>query len=248
MGRLSGQVAIVTGASRGMGAAHARAFAAEGAQVLLTDVLAAEGAALADELGSNARFAAHDVTRADDWDRVIALAEESFGPVSILVNNAGVGVYSPIEVMTEDEYRRVIDVNQVSTFLGMKAVAGSMGRAGRGSIINISSVAGFIGEAGTVAYAASKFAVRGMTKVAAKELGPQGIRVNSVHPGVIESPMALENDDPQALAAAKAYAAATPLGRMGRPQEVSNLVVFLASEESSFATGAAFVIDGGTIP
>lgn len=245
MGRLDDRVAVVTGAARGMGASHARCLAAEGARVLLTDIREDDGKSLADELGENALFVTHDVTSASDWERAITTAETTYGPVNILVNNAGIAAYTPIEECTEDAYRRLIDVNQVSVFLGMKSVIGSMSKAGSGSIINISSVAGFVGEANTVAYTASKFAVRGMTKVAAKEFGARGIRVNSIHPGVIETPMV--TDTPEADAVLKAVAATAALRRIGQPNEVSNLVAFLASDDSSFITGAAFVVDGGVI-
>jgi 3alpha(or 20beta)-hydroxysteroid dehydrogenase len=242
---VDGRVAIVTGGARGMGASHARALVAEGAKVLITDRLVDQGQALAGELGEDARFEPHDVTVSDQWDRVVATAEEAFGPVDVLVNNAGVAAYTPIEAMSEAQYRRVIDVNQVACFLGMKAVVASMLRAGAGSIINISSVAGLIGEANTVAYTASKFAVRGMTKVAAKEFGPRAIRVNSIHPGIIETPMVTDN--PQAEEVIAAVARSAPLRRIGQPRDVTNVVLFLASDESSFVTGAAYVVDGGVV-
>jgi 3alpha(or 20beta)-hydroxysteroid dehydrogenase len=243
MGRVDGRVAIVTGAARGMGAAHARVLVHEGARVLLTDMLEEDGRRLADELGDHARFASHDVSSAADWERVIGTAEEEFGDVAILVNNAGVGFAAPIGATTESDYRRVIEVNQLGNFLGMKAVLESMTRAGGGSIINVSSVAGFVGEPYGIAYSASKFAVTGMTKVAAKELGPQGIRVNSVHPGVIDTPMI--SGTPGAQEIIHAATVATPLGRVGRPEDVSAVVLFLASDESSFVNGSAYVVDGG---
>lgn len=245
MNRLEGRVAIITGAARGMGAAHARAFVREGARVVLTDVLEDEGRRVAAEIGDRARFVTHDVSRAEDWDRVVAAAEQAFGDVGILVNNAGMGFASPLEATTEAQFRRVVEVNQVSVFLGMKAVLASMTRAGGGSIVNVSSVAGLAGSVGATAYAASKFAVTGMTKVAAKELASRGIRVNSVHPGLIDTPMI---QIPESLEIVRAAAAATPLGRVAQPEEVSNLVVFLASGESSFITGAAHVVDGGFLP
>ncbi|WP_022979781.1 glucose 1-dehydrogenase [Ideonella sp. B508-1] len=245
MNRLEGRVAIITGAARGMGAAHARAFVREGARVVLTDVLEDEGRRVAAEIGDRARFVTHDVSRAEDWDRVVAAAEQAFGDVGILVNNAGMGFASPLEATTEAQFRRVVEVNQVSVFLGMKAVLASMTRAGGGSIVNVSSVAGLAGSVGATAYAASKFAVTGMTKVAAKELASRGIRVNSVHPGLIDTPMI---QLPESLEIVRAAAAATPLGRVAQPEEVSNLVVFLASGESSFITGAAHVVDGGFLP
>lgn len=245
MNRLDGRVAIITGAARGMGAAHARAFVREGARVVLTDVLEDEGRRVAAEIGERARFVTHDVSRAEDWDRVVAAAEQAFGDVGILINNAGMGFASPLEATTEAQFRRVVEVNQVSVFLGMKAVLASMTRAGGGSIVNVSSVAGLAGSVGATAYAASKFAVTGMTKVAAKELASRGIRVNSVHPGLIDTPMI---QIPEALDIIRAAALATPLGRVAQPEEVSNLVVFLASGESSFITGAAHVVDGGFLP
>lgn len=243
MGRLDGRVAIVTGAARGMGEEHARTLVAEGARVVLTDVLEEEGRRLADALGERALFLTHDVASSSDWDRVVAGAVQKFGEVEILVNNAGVGFAAPIEATTEEAYRRVIDINQVGQFLGMKAVLTSMTRVGRGSIINVSSVAGFVGEPYSIAYSASKFAVTGMTKVAAKELGPLGIRVNSVHPGVIATPMI--SDTPGAEQVVQAASAATPLGRIGRPGDVSAVVLFLASDESSFVNGSSYVVDGG---
>jgi 3alpha(or 20beta)-hydroxysteroid dehydrogenase len=242
MGRVDGRVAIVTGAARGMGAAHARALAREGAKVLLTDVLEDEGREVAEELGEHARFAAHDVTSEASWERAIAAAEHAFGDVGILVNNAGVAVGGPIEETPEAVFRRMIDVNAVGVFLGMKGVIGSMRRAGGGSIINISSVGGLIGEPNTIGYTASKFAVTGMTKVAAKELAADGIRVNSVHPGFTDTPM-LQLAGPEEVL--REFAAATPLGRFGRPEEVSAVVMFLACDESAFVSGSGYVVDGG---
>src|SRR6516162_9083571 len=157
MVKLDGRIAIVTGGARGMGASHAQKFVKEGARVVITDLLDHQGQALADELGSRARFAVHDVTSSADWERVIATAEREFGNVDVLVNNAGIGSGAPIEETSETDYRRVIDVNQVGVFLGMKAVLGSMRRVGKGSIVNISSIAAFVGEAGAISYTASKY-------------------------------------------------------------------------------------------
>lgn len=243
MDRVKGKVVIVTGAARGMGAAHARRLVEEGAQVMLADMLDAEGAALADSLGATARYLHLDVTDEAGWVQVVAETEKAFGPVTVLVNNAGIVAYGAIETMEEAAYRRVIDVNQTSVFLGMKAVVPSMRRAGAGSIINISSVAGLIGAPGALAYTASKFAVRGMSKSAAVELAPYKIRVNSVHPGMIGTPMTAPTPESEAIIAQ--FIAATPAGRMGDPDEVANVVVLLASDESRFATGAEFVVDGG---
>lgn len=180
---LSGRVALLTGGARDMGAAHVRALAQHGAKVVIGDVLESEGQGLADELAGRAVFVRHDVTSSAGWDDVLAHAEAAFGPVEILVNNAGIAMCNTIKDTREDDYRRLIDINQVVCFLGMKAVLTSLRRLWRGSIVNVSSVAGFVGTAGSIAYTASKFAVRGMTKVAAKELAPHGIRVNRPTPG-----------------------------------------------------------------
>lgn len=241
--RLAGKTALITGGARGMGAAHVRRFLAEGAAVCFTDLLADEGAALAETSGPRARFSAADVTSEADWRRVVADAEAAFGPISVLVNNAGYSARNRIEDTTEAEYRRIIDVNQLSVFLGVKAVIPSMRAAGGGSIVNISSISGMVGRVKSMAYTASKFAVRGMTKVAATELGPDNIRANSVHPGPIETEMlSVLNEQEKA-----ALVARIPLGRTGGVEEVSDLVVFLASDESRFISGGEFVIDGGVL-
>ena len=243
MTRLSGKTAIITGGARGMGETHVRRFLLEGAKVLFTDVLEENGKALAAELGADAQFMRADVVSESDWTQVIAAAEKAYGPVNILVNNAGIVIRHPIEDMSEAEYRKVIDINQVGVFLGMKAVAPSMRRAKGGSIINISSIAGFVGRPQTVAYAASKFAVRGMTKVAASEFGKDNIRVNSVHPGPVLTPMFASMDQ----SVRDALVGEVPLGRMARPEEASDLIVFLASDESTYCSGAEFLIDGGML-
>lgn len=240
MGRLSGKVAVITGGARGMGASHVRKFVEEGAKVVFTDILEQEGQALAAELGDNARFVKHDVTNAEEWQTVVEEAENTYGPVNILVNNAGITMAKSIMAITEEEYRRIVDINQVSVFLGMKAVVPSMQKTEGGSIVNISSVNGLVG--GAVGYTDTKFAVRGITKAAALELANYGIRVNSVHPGAVETPMIVQEDT---KAAVEAWAKTLPMKRVGKPEEVSNLVVFLASDESSYSTGSEFVIDGG---
>jgi 3alpha(or 20beta)-hydroxysteroid dehydrogenase len=241
VGRLAGKVALVTGGARGMGAAHVRRFVAEGAKVVFGDILEGDAADLARQLGESARFVHLDVCVAADWARAVEAAEAAFGPVSILVNNAGIVLRGTIETFSESDYRKVIDVNQLSVFLGMKSVFPSMRRAGSGSIINISSIAGLVGRPATVAYTASKFAIRGMTKVAAAEFGDFNIRVNSVHPGAVLTPMFSGMDE----AVKRSLTVELALKRLADPDEVSSLVLFLASDESSYCTASEFVIDGG---
>ncbi|SEN03921.1 3alpha(or 20beta)-hydroxysteroid dehydrogenase [Mesobacillus persicus] len=240
MSRLADKVAIITGGARGMGASHARLFVKEGAKVLIADILEQEGQALADELGENARFMKLDVTNKENWEQAIAFTEEAFGPVNVLVNNAGITMNKSIEEMTLEEYKRIVEINQVSVFLGMKAVIPSMKEAKAGSIVNISSMNGLVG--GAIGYTDTKFAVRGMTKAAALSLAHYDIRVNSVHPGVIETPMIVQEETKDAV---KEFAKYIPNGRVAKPEEVSNLVLFLASDDSSYSTGSEFVVDGG---
>ncbi len=245
MGRLAGKVAIITGAAQGMGAEHVRRFVREGANVLATDVNAAAGEALARELGAAAAFTPLDVSNEAGWAAAVSAAEAKFGPVNVLVNNAGI-VGPP--ALTADfatvDYERVCAINQTGVFLGIKSVVPSMLKAGGGSIVNISSISGIVAIYGTpnAAYAASKFAVRGITKFVAIEYGKQNIRCNSVHPGYIRTPMMTEAlDDDQIVIAS----GSVPIGRVGETADVSNLVVFLASDESGFITGTEHVIDGG---
>ena len=240
MKRLDGKVAIITGSAQGMGAAHAKLFIENGAKVILTDLNEEKGHALAAELGENALFVKQNVTSEEDWATVIAKAEEAFGPVNVLVNNAGITMAKKMLDVTVEEYRRIVDINQVSVFLGMKTVAASMMKAGGGSIVNISSMNGLVG--GAIGYTDTKFAVRGMTKAAALNLAPMGIRVNSVHPGVIATAMLVQEDT---KAAVEAFAKSIPLKRLAESGEVSKMVLFLASDESSYSTGSEFVIDGG---
>ncbi|OZT76771.1 SDR family NAD(P)-dependent oxidoreductase [Salinicoccus roseus] len=237
---LSKKVAIITGGARGMGESHVRRFIEEGAKVVFTDINTSAGEALAEELGGNAVFVEHDVTDADGWKAVVDQAESAFGPVNVLVNNAGISMSKTIFEMTEAEYRKIIDINQVSVFLGIKAVLPSMQKAEGGSIVNISSMNGIVG--GAPGYTDSKFAVRGLTKAAAIQLGGLGIRVNSVHPGVIETPMVSEGD---AVEQIREFAKQIPMKRTAQSEEVTNMVAFLASDEASYSTGSEFIIDGG---
>ena len=240
--RLEGKVAIVTGGARGQGGAEATLFRAEGAEVVITDVLREEGELLAKEIG--ATFLAHDVRSEEEWAEVVRQTVERHGRIDVLVNNAGIFQRAKLLDTDLELYRRIIDVNQIGVFLGMKAVAPAMKRADGGSIINISSVEGLRGLPRLTAYSASKFAVRGMSKSAAVELGKHKIRVNSIHPGFIDTPMTraqgLEGIDVDEL-----FKAGVPMRRAGTPDDIVNMVVFLASDESTYCTGAEFIVDGG---
>jgi len=245
MSRLNGKIAIITGASQGMGESHARTFVREGAKVILTDINEEKGKAIAEELGEeHALFIKHDVTNPDDWKNVVAQAEAKFGYVNVLVNNAGIlGPIANATELTEEEYKKVVDINQNGTFYGMKYTLPSMIKAGIGSVVNISSIAGIVAIYGypSLAYMASKFAVRGMTKSIAIKYAKQNIRANSVHPGFIKTPMMAEATDEDGGNGIQHI----PLGRLAEPLEVSNLVIFLASDESSYMTGTEQIIDGG---
>ena len=249
MGRVEGKVALVSGGARGQGEAEVRLLVKEGAKVVFGDVLDEPGQAVAEELGDDAHFVHLDVRKEDQWAEAVRTAEERYGSLDVLVNNAGVLSMGPLthEVSLED-YMRVVEINQIGVFLGMRSALPAMLRARRGSIVNISSSNGLAGYGGTIAYTASKFAVRGMTKNAALEYGAAGIRVNSVHPGGVDTPMTRPDDlggftdEDQAAAWAM-----TPLPRIGQPEEVANLVLFLASDESSYCTGAEFLVDGGML-
>lgn len=244
MGRLSGKVAIITGAAQGMGEAHAKLFVAEGAKVILTDLNDKGGQALADSLGENAMFIRQDVSKKADWDRVMQEGEARFGTVNVLVANAGViGKVSSTLDFSEEDYNFVCNINQTGVFLGIQAVVPSMIKAGGGSIVNISSIAGIVACYGlpNIAYVASKFAVRGMTKRVAVEFGDKNIRCNSIHPGFIKTPMMVDATDEGGGDALSMI----PLNRMAEPEEVSNLALFLASDESSFISGMEHIIDGG---
>jgi 3alpha(or 20beta)-hydroxysteroid dehydrogenase len=239
--RLDGKVALITGAARGQGAAAARRFVAEGARVMITDVLDDQGKELAAEIG--AEYCHLDVSSEDEWAEAVAFTAQTYGDITVLVNNAGILHFSALAETKLADYQRVIGINQVGTFLGMRTVVPSMRAAGGGSIVNVSSVEGLGGMPYLVAYTASKFAIRGMTKVAAMELGQHGIRVNSVHPGAIDTPMVSE--------ALGRPIDVSPIGkklalrRIGQPEDVANVVLFLASDDSAYCTGGEFVVDGG---
>ncbi|MBS0474264.1 MAG: glucose 1-dehydrogenase [Proteobacteria bacterium] len=243
MGKLDGKVAIVTGGARGMGEATTRRFVAEGAKVAIADVLEEQGQALAAELGDAARFWKLDVTSEDDWARVVTEVEAELGPVDALVNNAGILMFKGLLETTKADYERVLGVNLVGEFLGIKAVAPGMIARGRGAIVNVSSVDGMKGANSLVAYASSKWGVRGLTKVAAMELGHKGIRVNSVHPGGVDTVMSNHNAAPREEVD-KGYAN-VPLQRIGGPEEVAAASAFLASDDASYIHGAEIVVDGG---
>lgn len=240
MARLQNKVIIITGAAQGMGETHARVCIAEGAKVVLTDINHEKGAALAKELGDHALFIKQDVTSEADWSEVIRQSEAKFGQINVLVNNAGITTHKSILETSLEDYRRILEINQVSVFLGMKAVIPLMKQAKQGSIINISSINGLVG--GAIGYTDSKFAVRGMTKAAALECAPHGIRVNSIHPGVIATPMIMQGDTKDAV---EAFAKTIPMKRVAEAQEVSNMVLFLASDDLSYSTGSEFIVDGG---
>ena len=246
MDRLKGKVAIITGAAQGMGAAAARAFVSNGAKVIMTDIKAEKGAALAIELGEDAIFVQHDVGSSAGWKTVVEAAEKAYGPITTLINNAGiVGVVEGTIDLTEEDYHRISATNQTSVFLGMQAVLPSMLANGGGSIINNSSIAGMAAVVGcpNLAYVSSKFAVRGMTKHVAVEYGDKNIRVNSIHPGYVKTPMNEDALDDAGYEAVNVI----PMRRFGEAYEVANLMIFLASDESSFITGAEHLIDGGMI-
>jgi 3alpha(or 20beta)-hydroxysteroid dehydrogenase len=239
MGRLDGKVAIITGAARGQGAAEARLFAAEGAKVVLADILDEEGAAVAEEIGDAAIYLHLDVADEAAWQATVKAAEEAFGPVTVLINNAGILHFQALHKTTLEDFDRVMRVNVHGVFLGMKTVTPSMVAAGGGSIVNISSTAGLQGLPYLGAYVASKWAVRGLTKTAAIDLGHKGIRVNSVHPGGIDTPMVAGTN------ADAPFYQRLPVSRMGSADEVAAAVLFLASDEASYIAGAELAVDGG---
>lgn len=242
LGKLDGRVALVTGGARGIGAATVQRFVEEGAKVVFTDILVDEGQALQKEIGKNCTFLKQDVSDEKRWAEVIDETEKLYGPINVLVNNAGILLTKTIEDTTVEEYNNMVFINQTSVFMGMKAVLESMKRAGKGSIVNMSSAGGLIGTPGNVAYGATKFAIRGMTKVAALEYAQYNIRVNSVHPAITLTPMIQQDDSIEIV---EQVAKTLPLGRGSEPVECAEMILFLASDESSFSTGSEFITDGG---
>lgn len=253
MGKLDGRTVLISGAARGQGEQEARLFAAEGARVVIADVLDEQGEALARELGEETALFVHlDVSREADWQAAVTAAKDAFGQIDGLVNNAGILRFNELVATPLEEFQQVVQVNQVGAFLGIKTVAPEIEAAGGGTIVNTASYTGLTGMAFVGAYAATKHAVLGLTKVAAVELAAKGIRVNAVCPGAVDTamtnPAALDpSADPEEPKAAvdQLYRKLVPLGRIGRPEEVAALALFLTSQDSSYITGQPFVIDGG---
>ncbi len=261
MGRLDGKVAIVTGGARGMGEAEARLFAAEGAHVVVADVRDEDATAVADSIGEAARAVHLDVRDESSWRDALGATVAAFGPPDVLVNNAGILVATPILTADLASFRAILEVNLVGSFIGMHVVGAAMAETGRGSIVNVSSTGGLVGQSTIGGYVASKWGVRGLTKTAAIELGPLGVRVNSIHPGGIATPMlgvdgrdvmreppspGTTDPDP-ATAGVDELVSRVPLRRAGRPIEVARMALFLASDEASYCTGMEFVVDGGSV-
>lgn len=244
MNKLKNKIAIITGGAQGIGAACAQLFIKEGAFVIISDINEEKGNKLANDLGEKALFVKHNVALREEWDQVLKVTKSTFGDVDILVNNAGIVIQKPFSEATDEDYHTTYMINQFGVYLGMHVCYESMKNCKKGSIINVSSTSGFVGKAGLMAYNASKFAVRGMTKSAALEFAKDNIRVNSVHPGFINTPMTEDN-------ISEAYKQKaindTPLKRAGSSNEVANMVCFLASDDSSFSTGSEFITDGGRL-
>lgn len=240
MNDLSGKTVLITGGARGIGAETARVAIAAGARVVLTDLLDEEGTATAAELGERARFVHHDVTSQEDWQRVADYAVAEFGGLHGLVNNAGISTGTPLKDETVEHFRKVVDINLTGVFIGMKTVIPLMEEHG-GSIVNISSAAGLMGLALTSSYGASKWGVRGLSKVAAVELGTARVRVNSVHPGMVHTPMTAQ----VGIVQGEGNYPNTPMGRVGESSEIARAVNFLLSDDASYVTGAELAVDGG---
>jgi 3alpha(or 20beta)-hydroxysteroid dehydrogenase len=235
---ISQAVVLITGGARGIGAATAKRLVADGARVMVADVLDDQGQALAAELGSNANYVHLDVTDHGQWAQAVQQTEKAFGQLNALFNNAGIAAFNDIESETPEGFQKVMDINLYGVFLGLQAVIEPMKRAGGGVIVNMSSTAGLQGYAGLSAYVASKWGVRGLTKAAALDLAPHGIRVLSIHPGPIATPMT--------AAMPKEAVAAQPIARFGEPEEVADMVHFMMSK-ATFSTGSEFVVDGGAV-
>ena len=244
MNRFEGRVALVTGGSRGMGAATVRRLHSEGASVVVADILDDDGKALADELGDRVRFIHLDVSSEDQWQDVIAQTEREFGKLDVLVNNAGILKFNALTDIPLEEFRQIIDVNLVGVFLGMKHAIPAMKRAGKGAIVNVSSTEGMAATLFCGAYTASKFGVRGITKAAALEYAADNIRANSVHPGGMDTPMTRAVMDETGR---KYVANKVPMKRMGTPEDVAGVIAFLASDDAAYTTGAEVLIDGGVM-
>ena len=248
MGKLDGKVVLITGAARGQGEAEARLFVEEGARVVLGDVLDDAGKAVAESLGEAAVFQHQDVTDPEDWAAMVGRAVDHFGGLHGLVNNAGILLSSPILEMDVEDYRRVLDVNLVGAFLGVQRAGRAMRDAGGGSIVNVSSTAGFKAVPTASAYVSSKFGMRGLTRTAALELGRYGIRVNSIHPGGVDTEMARSfGGRTEPVSSEDSIHSKLPLGRIGQPIEMAHLALFLISDDSSYCTGSEFVADGGLL-
>ncbi|TKR27371.1 SDR family oxidoreductase [Cellulomonas hominis] len=247
--RFSNDVVLVTGATGGMGSSHVRGYHAEGARVVVAGRRDDEGTALVDELGDRALFAHLDVTEPEDWGRAVAVAEAAFGPISVLVNNAGLQTPPAlIEDTDPADWARALAVNTTGTFLGIRAAAPSLRRAGGGSIVNVASTMANVGTALFAPYTAAKWAVRGLTRTAALELGRDRIRVNSIHPGVVSTPFVNEPVPGSGTVIADAFSPdAFAVPRLADPQEVTDMLLWLTSREAGFVTGAEFVVDGGLL-
>jgi 3alpha(or 20beta)-hydroxysteroid dehydrogenase len=245
--RLAGKIALITGSASGQGEAEARLFAAHGATVVVSDLDDERGGAVARALGDGHRYVHLDVADYDQWAAVAAIIQQAFGRLDVLVNNAGIGPTPRlIQDTTLEDHRRTIDVNLSGVFYGLRAMQPLLAASGQASVVNISSIDGLVGVLGMSSYTASKFGVTGLTKVAAIEMGPLGVRVNSIHPGVIETPM-VAAAPPEVRDRLARMMERQPLARMGSAEEVARLALFLASDESSYCTGGEFVCDGGHI-